>query len=160
MDEPKNGNASTNPTLEKLSKVFFKQTSYEHELDDKIQAIRTHAQRFDEIARLCSYETISETHQALASHWKEWRETQQNIVGRLERSRYENAQETWQLGNSLLSEAGNIQETMGTMSNRIKMLEVTLARFLASNERINYKAESRQLAPSSPILSSSVSDTN
>ena len=142
-------------TSEKLAKGLFKQSSYEQGLDEKIQAMRIHAQRFDESAKLCSYEMISQTHLALTSHRKDWRETQNDIVNHLKRSRFESHRETHQLSNDLLSKAGNIQKSMDTMTDRIGMLEGTLARFLASNERIEYQTEGCQMTSS---FTSSVTD--
>lgn len=74
----------------------------------------------------------------------EFRETQENVIGHLERSRNESHEQYWHLGNALVGESERDRQYMGVMSDRVKALEEILAKFLSSNERIDYKSEDGQ----------------
>ena len=139
---------------EKFSKSIFKQSSYEHQLSELIQAIRTHSQRFDNCARLCSYETIRHTNDTVRFHHKESRNHHQEIVGQLDRLKMDQFQQNNLLSNIVVTEAGNIQQMMGMMASRFseisdeKMKEMietsmkkTLENFLSSNDRMDFRTQ-------------------
>ena len=124
-----------------MFKSFFKQNLYEQQLTDKIETIRVCSRRFEDSARLCLYETATNTNQAFTAFHSEWLEDQQNMKGELNYSRIESSRNYQKLGNTLMSGGEEIQRTMGVMSNRIKSLELVLTNFLSSNERIDYSTE-------------------
>ncbi|KAL6718249.1 hypothetical protein ACLMJK_004337 [Lecanora helva] len=102
--------------MKRIFKSFLKQNLYEQSLSEKVQAIKSCSQRFEIYAQLCSYETVAHTDQALTSHRREWREITEQ-------------------------EAGNTQQAIGAMSERIKSLEAIVTKFFSSNERIDCRTE-------------------
>ena len=145
---------------EKFTKSLFKQSSYEQQLSDLIQDIRTHSQRFDTCAKLCSYETIRHTDDTALSHLKDSQIHHQEIVGQLDGLKLDQFQQNNLLGNIVVTEAGNIQEMMGTMATRFSELSEgkikvlietamrgTLENFLASNDRIDFRTQDGAVAP-------------
>ena len=142
---------------EKFSKSLFKQSSYEQGLDDLIQVIRISSQRFDDCARLCSYETIRHIDDTVKSHHKDSRGKHQEIVGQLDRLQVDQFQQNNLLGNLVVTEAGNIQQMMGVMASKLggmserkvkELIEATmketLKNFLSSADRIDYRTQDGQ----------------
>ena len=139
--------------LEKFSKSLFKQSSYEQQLSDLIQAVRTQSQRFDTCARLCSYETLVHTNGTVRSHQKDSQKNHEEIVGQLDRLKIESFQENNLLSNIIVTETGNIQNMMGMMASRLEMSEnnikeliettvkKTLENFLSSSDRMDYRTQ-------------------
>ena len=145
---------------EKFSKSLFKQSSYEQKLTDLIQAIRTHSRRFDDCAKMCSYEILRHTNDSVRSHRIESQNNHQDIVGQLDHLKMDQIQQNSLIGNIVVTEAGNIQQMMGVMANRfseisegtIKELiktavEETLGNFLASGDRMDFRTQDGQLRP-------------
>ena len=143
--------------LEKFSKSLFKQSSYERKLSDLIEAIRTHSQRFDTCARLCSYETIRHTNDTVRSHHEESSSNHQEVVGQLDRLNTDQFQQNNLLGNIVVTEAGNIQQMMGVLAHRVnemseskikELIETTmkdtLENFLSSSDRMDHRSKDGQ----------------
>ena len=143
--------------LEKFSKGLFKQSSYERELSDLIEAIRTHSQRFDTCARLCSYETIRHTNDMVRSHHQKSSSNHQEVVGQLDRLKADQFQQNNLLGNIVVTEAGNIQQMMGVLAHRVNemseskikelietTMKQTLENFLSSSDRMDYRTQDGQ----------------
>ena len=133
------------------------QSSYERKLSDLIQAIKTHSQRFNDCARLCSYKTIRHTNDTVRSHYKESRDRHQGIVGQLDRLKMDQFEQNNLLGNIVVTEAGNIQQTMRVLANRVSemsegkvkelietTMKQTLENFLSSSDRMNYRTQDGQ----------------
>lgn len=142
---------------EKFSKSLFKQSSYEQKLSDLVEAIRTHSQRFDDCAKLCSYETIRHTNDTVRSHHKDSRDNHQEVMGHLDRLKMDQFQQNNLLGNIVVTEAGNIQQMMGVLASsfsemsesKIKdLIETTmrdtLGNFLSSSDRMDYRTQDGQ----------------
>ena len=142
---------------EKFSKGLLKQSSYERKLSDLIEAIRTHSQRFDACARLCSYETIRHTNDTVKSHHQESNSNHQEIVGQLDRLKVDHFQQNNLLGNIVVTEAGNIQQMMGVLAHRVNRMseskikeliettmKETLKNFLSSSDRMDYRTQDGQ----------------
>ena len=143
--------------LEKFSKSLLKQSSYERKLSDLIEAIRTHSQRFDTCARLCSYETIRHTNDTVRSHHQESSNNHQEVVGQLDRLEADQFRQNNLLGNIVVTEAGNIQQMMGVLAHRVNemseskikelietTMKETLANFLSSSDRMDYRTQDGQ----------------
>ena len=126
-------------------------------MSDLIQAMRTHSQRFDNCARLCSYETIVHTNETVKSHQKDSRNNHQEIVGQLDRLKVESFQQNNILGNIVVTEAGNIQQMMGVMASKFDemsdsvikdlketIVKETLENFLASSNRMDFRTQDGQ----------------
>ena len=141
-------------SLEKFSKSIFKQSSYEQKLDDLIQVIRINSQRFDDCARLCSYETIKHIDDTVRSHHKDSWGKHKEIVGQLDRLQVDQFQQNNLLGNLVVTEAGNIQQMMGLVASKLgemsegrikEMIEATmketLQNFLSSADRMDYRTQ-------------------
>ena len=133
------------------------QSAYERKLSDLIQAVKTHSQRFDDCARLCSYETIRHTNDTVRSHSKDLRDSHQGLVGQLDRLKMEQFQQNNLLGNIVVTEAGNIQQTMDVLANRVSemsegkvkelietTMKQTLENFLSSSDRMDYRTQDGQ----------------
>lgn len=149
--------------LEKFSKVLFKQSSYEGKLSDLIEAIRTHSQRFDTCAKLCSYETIRHTNDTVRFHHEKSSSNHQEVVGQLDRLKTDQFKQNNLLGNIVVTEAGNIQQMMGVLAHRVNemseskikdlietTMKQTLENFLSSSDRMDYRTQDGQ----SPALES------
>ena len=143
--------------LEKFSKTLFMQSSYERKLSDLIQTMRTHSERFDSCAELCSYETIRHTDDIVRSLDKDTHSNHQDLVGQLDRLRMEQFRQNNLLGNIVVTEAGNIQQLMGEMNNSVgnvsrasikelidNATKEALENFLSSNSRIDYRTQDGQ----------------
>ena len=143
--------------LEKFSKGLLKQSSYERKLSDLIEAIRTHSQRFDTCARLCSYETMRHTNDTLRSHHKESSSNHQEVVEHLDRLKTNQFQQNNLLGNIVVTEAGNIQQMMGVLAHRVNemseskikglietTMKETLENFLSSSDRMDFRTQDGQ----------------
>lgn len=150
--------------LEKFSKALFKQSSYERKLSDLIQTVKTHSQRFDNCARLCSYETIRHTNDTVRSHYKDSQDSHQEMVGQLDRLKMDQFQQNNLLGNIVVTEAGNIQQMMGVLANRVSemsedkikdlietTMKQTLESFLSSSNWMDYRTQDGQSALEVPI---------
>ena len=146
--------------LEKFSNALFKQSLYERKLSDLIEAIRNHSQRFDTCARLCSYETIKYTNETVRSHHEESSSNHQEVVGQLDRLKTHQFQQNNLLGNIVVTEAGNIQQMMGVLAQRVNemseskikelietTMKETLENFLSSSDRMDYRTQDGQSRP-------------
>ena len=133
------------------------QSSYEQKLSDLIQAIRNQSQRFDDCARLCSYETMRHTDDALSSLRKASRNGHQEIVGQLGRLQVDQFQQNNVLGNIVVTEAGKIRKMMGVLANSVnepseskieELIENTMKRtledFLSSSNLMNHRTQDGQ----------------
>ncbi|CAD6583586.1 MAG: hypothetical protein ASARMPREDX12_001310 [Alectoria sarmentosa] len=154
--------------IKKFSKSLFKQSSYEQQLSDLVQAMRTNSQRFDDCARLCSYETTVHTNETVRSHQKDSRNNHQEVVGRLDRLKIESFQQNNLLSNIVVTEAGNIQQMMGAMASRFNEMsesktkeliestvKETLENFLASSDRMDYRTQDGPMLPVRKVASES-----
>lgn len=143
--------------LEKFTKSLFKQSSYEQHLSDLIEAIRTQSKNFDTCARLCSYETIVHTNQIVKSHHKESQNDHQEVVGKLDRFKIESFKQNNLLSNIVVTEAGNIQQTMEVMASRFNdmsgsmikelketLVKATLENFLSSSDLMDSRTQDGQ----------------
>ena len=119
--------------------------------------MRTHSQRFDNCARLCSYETIVHTNETVKSHQKDSRKNHQEVVGQLDRLKIESFQQNNLLGNIVVTEAGNIQQMMGVMASRFNemsdsmikelketIVKETLENFLSSSNQMDFRTQDGQ----------------
>ena len=142
---------------EKFSKSFFKQSSYEQQLSDLVQAVRTKSQHFDVCAKLCSYEIIAHTDETVRSLHKDSRNKYKEIVGQIDDLKIEQFEQNNLLSNIVVTEAGNIQQMMGVMASsfnemsksKIKelmetSLEETLKKFFASSDKMNFRTQDGQ----------------
>ena len=129
--------------------------------------IRTSSQRFDDCARLCSYETLRHIDDTVKSHHKDSRGKHQELVGQLDRLQVDQSQQSNLLGNLVVTEAGNIQQMMGMMASKLgemsegKIKELveatmkeTLQNFLSSADRMDYRTQDGQSLTSNYFLSS------
>ena len=119
--------------------------------------MRTHSQRFDNYARLCSYETIRQTNDTVRSHQTEARENHQGIVAQLDRMNMDQFQQNNLVGNIIVTEAGNIQQMMGVLASRVNemsgskikelietTMKETLVNFLSSSDHMDYRTQDGQ----------------
>ena len=119
--------------------------------------MRIHSQRFDTCARLCSYETIRHTNDAVRSHHEESSSNHQEVVGQLNRLKTDQFQQNNLLGNIFVTEAGNIQQMMGKLAHRVSemseskikdlietTMKETLENFLSSSDRMDYRTQDGQ----------------
>lgn len=152
------------------------QSSYERKLGDLIQAVKTHSQRFDDCARLCSYETIRHTNDTVSSLCNESRDRHQGIVGHLDRLKVDQFQQNNLLGNIVVTEAGNIQRSMGVLADRVSgmsegtikemmqaTMKQTLENFLSSSNRMDHRTQNGQSplwVPISKVLTPPSEGTN
>lgn len=122
-----------------------------------VQTMRTHSQRFDNCARLCSYETILHTNETVKSHQKNVQNNHQEIVGQLDRLKTESFQQNNLLGNIVVTEAGNIQQMMGVMASKFNemsesviqelkesIVKETLENFLSSSNHMDFRTQDGQ----------------
>ena len=140
-----------------MFKSIVKQTSYEHQVSDLIQSVRVHSQRFDNCARICSYEATVHTSDTVKSHYQDSRKNHQEIMWQMDRLKIESVKQNNMLGNTVATEAGNIQQMMGVMANKlnemsesmVKELKETivkeaLEKFLSSSNLMDYRTQDGQ----------------
>ena len=140
-----------------MFKSLLKQHSYEHHLSDLIQIVRMHSQRFDNCAQLCSYEAIVHTNDTVRSQYRESQDSHKEILGQMNRLEIESFKQNNMLGNIVTTEAGNIQQMMGMMANRLNamsenmikevketIVKEALEKFLSSSNLIDYRTQDGQ----------------
>ena len=91
------------------------------------------------------------------SHHADSRDNHQELVGRLDHLELDQFQQNSLLGNIVATEAGNIQQTMGVLANRLdemseekikalieKAMRDTLESFLSSSNQIDFRTQDGQ----------------
>lgn len=103
---------------------------------------------------LCSYETIRHTNDTVKAHRTDSRDNHHEIVGYLDRLNLDQFQQNNLLGNMVVTEAGNIQQMMGVLANKVNemseskikdlietTLRDTLENFLSSSDRMDFRTQ-------------------
>ncbi|KAH0536273.1 hypothetical protein FGG08_006834 [Glutinoglossum americanum] len=135
----------------KKMRSLFLQDSYEEQLSDKLQAIKTHAEIFEKTARSCSYVMLGNTQRTVQSHYQLSRENQQE----LRESRQESSQQASILAGMIMGGAANTRRMMEVESDRImEQLKDTLENFLSSHARIDFRTQDARLRVQQIMLSS------
>ena len=124
-----------------------------------------HSQRFDNCAQLCSYEAIVHTNDAIRFQYRDSQNNHKDLVGHMDRLKIESFRQNNMLGNIVTTEAGNIQQMMGVMTNRLNemsesmvkdlketIVKEALEKFLSSSNLMDYKTQDGQTSLSSSVL--------
>lgn len=98
------------------------------------------------------------------SHHADSRDNHQELIGRLDHLELDQFQQNNLLGNIVVTEAGNIQQSMGVLANRLdemseekikalieKAMRNTLEGFLYSNDQIDFRTQDGQSELMNPV---------
>jgi hypothetical protein len=118
--------------LEKITKSFFKQDSYQRELSEKLKAIRNASTRFAELAQLCSYREIATTRLEIQEHQRLSKKAYEQIFQGFEEAKTQSLKQNQvlgQIGNKFINETEATQQMMRIMALRVMELEAAVTRF-------------------------------
>ena len=117
---------------EKITKVLFKQDSYQRDLSEKLKAIRNASTRFADLAQLCSYREIVTTRLEIQEHQRLSKKAYELLLHGFEEAKTQSSKQNQvlgHLGNNLINETEATQQMIQIMALRVKKLEAAVTRF-------------------------------